>query len=148
MMLISHQNVKCKKRSTTNAQLAFRVSALKVMIWLPFLQFFSAIFCTFFLNVLDVHQFEIFLCCCRYFMVGPTAQQTRSFAWLKDHLPKDGSVVLSDVTSMYTSLDVIGPKAQELLSELTDTPLNKQDFMHMTCKVSIFYCEFSCCYYS
>ena len=76
-------------------------------------------------------------------MVGPTAQQTRSFAWLKDHLPKDGSVVLSDVTSMYTSLNVIGPKAQELLSELTDTPLNKQDFMHMTCKVSDFFnCEF------
>jgi pyruvate dehydrogenase phosphatase regulatory subunit len=71
----------------------------------------------------------------RYFMVGPTAQQTRSFAWLKDHLPKDGSVQLSDVTSMYTALDLIGPKAQELLSELTDTPLGKQDFMHMSCKV-------------
>jgi len=74
---------------------------------------------------------------CRYFLVGPTAQQTRSFDWLRDHLPTDGSVQLSDVTSMYTALDVIGPKAKELLSELTDTPLSKQDFMHMTCKVGI-----------
>ena len=73
-------------------------------------------------------------------MVGPTAQQTRCFSWLKDHLPKDGTVLLSDVTSMYTALDVIGPKAQELLSELTDTPLGKQDFMHMTCKVIYFLC--------
>jgi len=36
---------------------------------------------------------------------------------------------------MYTALDVIGPKAKELLSELTDTPLSKLDFPHMTCKV-------------
>ena len=75
-------------------------------------------------------------------MVGPTAQQTRCFAWLRDHLPEDGTVQLSDVTSMYTALNVIGPKAGELLSELTDTPLGTQDFMHMTCKVgwqSIFF---------
>jgi len=70
-------------------------------------------------------------------VVGPTAQQTRSFDWLRDHLPPDGSVQLNDVTSMYTALDVIGPKAKELLSELTDTPLNKHDFMHMTCKVRV-----------
>jgi len=71
----------------------------------------------------------------RYFLVGPTAQQTRSFDWLRDHLPTDGSVQMSDVTSMYTALDVIGPKAKELLSELTDMPLEKLSFPHMTCKV-------------
>ena len=70
-------------------------------------------------------------------MIGPTAQQTRSFAWLKQHLPADGSVLLSDVTSMYTAINVIGPKAQELLAELTDTPLGKQDFLHMHCKVRV-----------
>ena len=75
------------------------------------------------------------VCVCRYFVVGPTAQQTRSYDWLRDRLPPDGSVQLNDVTSMYTALDVIGPKAKELLSELTDTPLGKHDFMHMTCKV-------------
>lgn len=67
-------------------------------------------------------------------MIAPTAQQTRCFSWLKDHLPKDGTVQLSDVTSMYTALNIIGPKAQELLSELTDTPLGKRDFMHMSCQ--------------
>ena len=73
----------------------------------------------------------------RYFLVGPTAQQTRSYDWMRDHLPADGSVQLSDVTSMYTALDVIGPKAKELLAELTDTPLGKQDFPHMTCRVRV-----------
>ena len=56
---------------------------------------------------------------------------------MRDHLPTDGSVQMSDVTSMYTALDVIGPKAKELLSELTDTPLSKQEFPHMTCKVRV-----------
>ena len=48
-------------------------------------------------------------------MIGPTAQQTRAAAWLNQHIPKDKSVQLSDVTSMYTAINVIGPKAQELL---------------------------------
>lgn len=70
----------------------------------------------------------------RYFMIGPTAQTTRSLAWLRDHLPKDGTVQLNDVTSMYTAINVIGPKAEELLAQLTDTPLGKREFMHMTYK--------------
>ena len=69
-------------------------------------------------------------------MISPTAQQTRGFAWLKKHLPVDGSVQLSDVTSMYTAINVLGPRAQDLLSELTDAPLSKQDFFSMMCKVS------------
>ena len=69
-------------------------------------------------------------------MISPTAQHTRSWAWLQDHMPKDGSVQISDMTSMYTAINVIGPKAPELLGELTDTPLSKQDFLHMTCKVN------------
>lgn len=70
----------------------------------------------------------------KYFIIGPTVQQTRSFAWMRIHLPKDGSVQLNDVTSMYTALNVIGPGAQELLSELTETSLKKKDFMYMTHK--------------
>ena len=69
-------------------------------------------------------------------MIGPTAQQTRAAAWLKHHLPLDGSVQMNDVTSMYTSINVIGPRAQDLLSELTDANLSKQDFLSMTCRVS------------
>ncbi len=79
-----------------------------------------------------------------YFLIGPTAQQTRSFAWLKDHLPQDGSVQLNDVTSMYTAINVLGPRAQDLLSELTDTSLTKQDFFSMTCKVGIWALKYIC----
>lgn len=54
--------------------------------------------------------------------------------WLKLHVPEDGSVFLSDVTSLYTALNVIGPKAKYLLAELTDENLN--DFSRMTCQVN------------
>ena len=70
-------------------------------------------------------------------MIGPTAQQTRSLSWLTSHLPRDASVQLSDVTSMYTALNVIGPKAEELLSNLTDTPLSKDKFTLMSCQVHV-----------
>ena len=38
------------------------------------------------------------------------------------------------VTSMYSALNVIGPKAQELLQEVTDTPLDRKNFSSMTAK--------------
>ena len=72
-------------------------------------------------------------------MVSPTNLQTRALAWLRKNAPPDGSVQISDVTSMYTAINVIGPKAQELLGELTDTPLETKNFFSMTCKVSSFY---------
>ena len=78
-------------------------------------------------------------------MVCPTSQQTRAKVWLRQHLPPDGSVQLNDVTSMYTAINVIGPKAQELLGELTDTPLDTKTFNIMTMKVLHNYCLFFLC---
>ncbi|XP_015903839.1 pyruvate dehydrogenase phosphatase regulatory subunit, mitochondrial isoform X2 [Parasteatoda tepidariorum] len=66
-----------------------------------------------------------------YFMVSPTAQQTRIGEWMRRHMPKDGSISMSDVTSMYTVLNVVGPKSKELMSELTRTEMDVPGF---TCK--------------
>jgi len=69
-----------------------------------------------------------------FFIIAPTTLQTRMMAWLNRHKPSDGSVVISDVTSMYTALNVIGPKAHELLQEVTDMPLDRKNFSSMTAK--------------
>ena len=69
-----------------------------------------------------------------FLLISPTSQSTRSMKWLKSHVPEDGSVFLSDVTSLYTALNVIGPKAKYLLAELSDENFN--DFARMTCRVS------------
>lgn len=67
-------------------------------------------------------------------MIAPTIQQTRCKAWIKKHLPSNGSVTLSDVTSMYTAICVMGPFTRSLLSELTDTDLSPANFPFFTFK--------------
>lgn len=64
------------------------------------------------------------LSCLRYMMMSPSIQQMRSFTWMKNHLPKEGSVFLEDVTSLYTSLCLMGPNSKAVLSNLTDTNLD------------------------
>ncbi|XP_033223647.1 pyruvate dehydrogenase phosphatase regulatory subunit, mitochondrial [Belonocnema kinseyi] len=69
-----------------------------------------------------------------YMMIAPTIQQTRCKTWLKRHLPSDGSVSFSDVTSAYTAICIIGPCSRSVLSELTDTDLNPKNFPFFTYK--------------
>ncbi|CAF1417016.1 unnamed protein product, partial [Adineta steineri] len=69
-----------------------------------------------------------------FLLVSPTSQSTRNMIWLKTHVPEDNSIFLSDVTSLYTALNVIEPKVKYLLSELSDENFN--DFARMTCQVS------------
>lgn len=70
-----------------------------------------------------------------FFLIAPTSQQTRCMFWLQKHLPKDGSVQVRDVTSMYSGLNLIGPHAQQLLSDVTETSTTKNDFKPMTCQI-------------
>ncbi|XP_023244971.1 pyruvate dehydrogenase phosphatase regulatory subunit, mitochondrial [Copidosoma floridanum] len=69
-----------------------------------------------------------------YMMIAPTIQQTRCKHWLKRHLPSDGSVAVSDVTSAYTAICIMGPATRQLLSELTDIDLNPKNFPFFTFK--------------
>ncbi|GLV45547.1 uncharacterized protein CBL_02567 [Carabus blaptoides fortunei] len=67
-----------------------------------------------------------------YMMIAPTIQQTRCKVWLQRHLPP--TVALSDVTSMFTALCIMGPFTRTLLSELTDTDLSPKNFPFFTFK--------------
>lgn len=69
-----------------------------------------------------------------YMMIAPTIQQTRCKYWINRHLPVDGSVAVSDVTSAYTAICIMGPATRQLLSELTDTDLNPKNFPFFTFK--------------
>ncbi|CAG9855595.1 unnamed protein product [Phyllotreta striolata] len=68
-----------------------------------------------------------------YMMIAPTIQQTRCKVWLQKHLPP--TVTMSDVTSMFTALCIVGPFSRRLLSELTDTDLNPRNFPFFTFKM-------------
>ncbi|XP_076174249.1 pyruvate dehydrogenase phosphatase regulatory subunit, mitochondrial-like [Ptiloglossa arizonensis] len=71
-----------------------------------------------------------------YFMVSPTSQQTRIYQWMSRHLPADHSVGLNDVTSKYTVINLVGPKATELLSELSNSNINLSPFTYKTANVA------------
>jgi len=68
-------------------------------------------------------------------MIAPTIQQTRCKNWIHRHLPADGSVAVSDVTSAYTAICIMGPATRRLLTELTDIDLNPKNFPFFTFKV-------------
>ncbi|KAJ3639735.1 hypothetical protein Zmor_003076 [Zophobas morio] len=73
----------------------------------------------------------------RYFMVSPTSQQTRIYEWISDKIPKRSTIVLNDVTSMYTVINVVGPKAHGLLSELSNSDMRLAPFSYK--KVNVGY---------
>lgn len=69
-----------------------------------------------------------------FMMIAPTIQQTRCKTWITRHLPRDNSVYLSDMTSTYTAIGILGPFTRTLLSELTDTDLSPKAFPFFTFK--------------
>lgn len=64
----------------------------------------------------------------RYFIVTSVTSQTRDFHWLSTHIPEDAHASLTDVTSAYSVLSVMGPKSRQLLSTLTPTDLSNAAF--------------------
>jgi glycine cleavage system aminomethyltransferase T/glycine/D-amino acid oxidase-like deaminating enzyme len=48
--------------------------------------------------------------------------------WLTDHLPEDGSVVISDQTAAWCTLGVWGPRARDLMQTITDADVSNAGF--------------------
>jgi len=69
-----------------------------------------------------------------YFIVGATASEVRDFDWLSRRLPRDGRAVLTNVTSAYAVLGLMGPRSRDLLSKLTSADLSNQAFPFLTAR--------------
>uniref|UniRef100_A0A1Y9H9H8 Pyruvate dehydrogenase phosphatase regulatory subunit, mitochondrial n=1 Tax=Anopheles farauti TaxID=69004 RepID=A0A1Y9H9H8_9DIPT len=65
-----------------------------------------------------------------FFMISPSSQQTRIYEWMSRNLPSDASVMLNDVTSMYTVINVVGPKSTLLMSELSNSDVRLAPFSY------------------
>jgi len=68
----------------------------------------------------------------KYFIVSPGACAIRDFDWIQRHLPDDAHAVLTDLTSAYSMLAIMGPESRHLLSELTDADLSNESFPFAT----------------
>ncbi len=64
----------------------------------------------------------------RFRLITGTAFGNHDLAWLRAHVPSDGSVLLEDVTSRYACLALWGPNARTILQPLTDADLSNEAF--------------------
>ena len=67
----------------------------------------------------------------RFRIVTGTAFGQHDLAWIRAHLPDDGSVEVSDVTSALACLGLWGPRARDILQPLTASDLANEAFPYM-----------------
>lgn len=68
----------------------------------------------------------------RFFIITGSAFGVHDFAWIRHHLPADGSVVARDVTADLACIGLWGPAAREILQEVTDDDVSSGAFPYMT----------------
>ena len=69
-----------------------------------------------------------------YMIVTSAGSVTRDYAWIERHIPEGARATLTDVSSSYAVLSVMGPRARDLLSRLTDADLSNEAFPFLTSK--------------
>lgn len=69
----------------------------------------------------------------RRFLVGMNSPQ--DVVWLRQHLPEDGSVVLTDITSSVCGLGVWGAKSRALLQKVSDNDFSDRSFPRFSARM-------------
>jgi heterotetrameric sarcosine oxidase gamma subunit len=70
----------------------------------------------------------------RYFIVTGTAVGQHDLAWLRSHLPDDGSVTLNDLTSGRVCFGLWGPRTRDVLAPRTTDDLSNDAFPFLTAR--------------
>jgi len=68
----------------------------------------------------------------RFSIVTGTAFGNHDRAWMRRHLPADGSVQIHDVTSQQACFGIWGPRARAVLAALTPADLGNEAFPYMS----------------
>ncbi|MFT8885868.1 MAG: FAD-dependent oxidoreductase [Acetobacter papayae] len=63
-----------------------------------------------------------------YYLVCGTGAATRDFDWLRRHIPAGMDACLLDVSSMYSTLSLMGPEARHVLEKLTRDDVSNAAF--------------------
>lgn len=70
----------------------------------------------------------------KFWVITAAATTTHDFDWIERHLPMDGSVATRNVTAEYACLSLMGPKARDVLSRLSDDEVSNPAFPFLTCR--------------
>ena len=63
-----------------------------------------------------------------YMIVTGAAVARHDFTWIKQNIPEQAKAFLTDVTSAYSVIGIMGPKSRQLLSSLTEADLSNNAF--------------------
>ncbi len=64
----------------------------------------------------------------RFYIVTGTGFRTHDFGWIDDHIPDGLDARLTDVTEEYGTLSLMGPRARDVLSAVTDADVSNDAF--------------------
>ncbi len=64
----------------------------------------------------------------RYYIVTGTGFRTHNFSWIRQHIKPGLDASLRDVTEAYGTLSLFGPRARDVLNELTNDDLTNDGF--------------------
>jgi 4-methylaminobutanoate oxidase (formaldehyde-forming) len=64
----------------------------------------------------------------KYMVVTAAATQVRDYTWLRDHIGPNDRAVVTDVSSAYATLSIMGPKSRDFLQSLTWNDLSNEAF--------------------
>ena len=70
----------------------------------------------------------------RFLIVTGTAVGNHDLAWIRRHLPADGSVTVTDVTSSRACLGLWGPRARDVLATATADDVTDAAFPYLTAR--------------
>jgi 4-methylaminobutanoate oxidase (formaldehyde-forming) len=70
-----------------------------------------------------------------FFIVTGSAQATRDFAWIEHHIRDDEHAALVDVTSAYSVVSLMGPRAEALLRTVSRDDLSKAALPFSTTRI-------------
>ena len=68
----------------------------------------------------------------KFRVISGSADGGRDKFWFKKHLPEDGSVTFTDLSSAHTAVGIWGPKAQEIVQAVTKADMSMDAFGYGT----------------
>ncbi len=68
----------------------------------------------------------------KYWVITGGSVHGHDLAWMRKHLPADGSVQIADISSSYCCLGLWGPKAPDVLQSVAQTDVSKTAFKFFT----------------
>ena len=62
------------------------------------------------------------------YIVTGTGFRTHDYAWIRDHMPSGANAALTDITEDFGTLSLMGPKARDVLEQVTEADVSGEAF--------------------